>query len=126
MDNLHILATKRTPEIHFKADGDLLIKGVSIPENVIEFYKPAMDWLEKLKPNCPQKINLSINFEYLNTSSTSHVLKLLKKVLELPVQKMNLNITWLHDDDDDDMIEQGSIMQNIINHPFLFQVREEV
>ena len=56
MENLTIEGTPKTPTIEFSLeDGSLLIKGRSIPENSIEFYKPLIDKLEEYsntpKPN---------------------------------------------------------------------------
>ncbi len=123
MVNLFIAASKRTPEISFKTDGHLSITGVSIPENVNSFYQPALDWIEKLSLDCPPKLVVSFDFEYLNTSSTSLVLRLLKKIVSLPINKIDLHVIWKHDSDDDDMKEQGVILQNLIDHPFNFEYK---
>ena len=49
MKNLVIASTKKTPEIIFKATGDLMITGSSLPVNIKDFYQPILDWLEELK-----------------------------------------------------------------------------
>ncbi len=121
MVSLYIPSSKRTPEISFNTNGDLSITGVSIPENVNSFYQPAFDWIDKLSSNCPQKISIHIDFEYLNTSSTSMVLRLLKKIVSLPINKIDLEVIWKHESDDEDMKEQGVILQNLIDHPFKFE-----
>ncbi|MCW5920127.1 MAG: SiaC family regulatory phosphoprotein, partial [Bacteroidetes bacterium] len=47
MDKLIIEPGIKTPHIIFDAaNGSLEIKGKSIPENSIEFYKPVYDWLD--------------------------------------------------------------------------------
>ena len=43
MKDLSLEGSTKTPTIDFKSDGELLIKGRSIPENSIEFYKPLID-----------------------------------------------------------------------------------
>ena len=48
METLQIEGTPKTPSIKFDYNNALLeIKGRSIPENSIEFYKPLVDWLDK-------------------------------------------------------------------------------
>ena len=48
METLLIEGSAKTPTIKFDAEqGIIEIKGRSIPENSIEFYKPLIDWLEK-------------------------------------------------------------------------------
>ena len=48
MDSYYLEATPKTPEIDFNpAANTFLIKGRSIPENSIEFYRPLLDWLDE-------------------------------------------------------------------------------
>ena len=48
MDKYAIEGTPKTPSISFDLAGGILeIKGRSIPENSIEFYKPLVDSLDK-------------------------------------------------------------------------------
>ena len=43
-----IEGTPKTPTVSFDdASGALELKGRSIPENSIEFYKPLIDWIDK-------------------------------------------------------------------------------
>ena len=48
MDNLTIEGSAKTPTVEFEGVGKLLIKGRSIPENSIEFYKNNLS----VKPQC--------------------------------------------------------------------------
>jgi len=44
MDPIKIEGTPKTPTVNFNAEkGNIEIKGRSIPENSIEFYKPLVD-----------------------------------------------------------------------------------
>jgi len=48
MEPLIIEGTAKTPTVNFNASEGLIeIKGRSIPENSIEFYKPLVDWLDE-------------------------------------------------------------------------------
>ena len=48
MEALSIEGTAKTPSVKFDGhDGVIEIKGRSIPENSIEFYKPLVEWLEE-------------------------------------------------------------------------------
>ncbi len=48
MEPISIEGTPKTPSVKFDAaSGNIEIKGRSIPENSIEFYKPLVDWLEE-------------------------------------------------------------------------------
>ncbi len=125
MENLFIKGTRRTPEINFRLNGLLTIKGMSIPENVIDFYKPAIDWIEKAKKIEPEQIHLTVDLDYLNTSTSSHLLKLFRKVVEVPENKDKVKIIWKYDPEEEDILEQGKIYENILKHPFEFVKKEE-
>jgi hypothetical protein len=48
MEAISIEGTAKTPTVKFDAQGGIFeIKGRSIPENSIEFYKPLVDWLDE-------------------------------------------------------------------------------
>ena len=67
MNNLIIEPTSSTPAIQFREDGRLLIEGRSLPENVMKFYTPLIEWASKLTT---QVVKLDINLEYLNSASS--------------------------------------------------------
>ncbi len=120
MQNLYIKGTKRTPEISFKLNGFMSISGMSIPENVVDFYQPALDWLENVKKIEPEQIQLTIELDYLNTSTSSHLLKIFRKVVEIPEDKTSVKIVWKYEEDEEDILEQGKMYEGIIKHPFEF------
>ncbi len=48
MENINIEKTSKTPEVVFNADTHCLeIKGISIPEDAENFYRPLMEWIEE-------------------------------------------------------------------------------
>ena len=50
MEPIIIEGTPKTPTVKFdSAEGVFEIKGRSIPENSVEFYKPLVDWLDNYK-----------------------------------------------------------------------------
>ena len=54
MEPIIIEGTPKTPTVKFDAsEGVFEIKGRSIPENSVEFYKPLVDWLEKAMSRSP-------------------------------------------------------------------------
>jgi hypothetical protein len=118
MKDLVIISTKRTPEIIFKHIGELRISGSSLPEDVAHFYNPVLEWLEKFQSSAPTKISLTIDVDYLNTSSARNVFSILKKLQKLHSSK--ISVIWIYEQDDDDMLEQGEIFESSINLPFTF------
>jgi hypothetical protein len=124
MESIFIKGTKRTPEINFKLNGFLSINGISIPEDATEFYRSTMEWLDKYEKLDPQNVNLRINFVYINTTSTSMILRILKKVFSVCTDKNNLKIVWTYQREDSDMYEQGKVLEKLVGHHFIFEETE--
>ena len=119
METISIEGTPKTPTINFdSAQGVLEIKGRSIPENSIEFYKPLVDWLEKYAIKPQGKTNVNIQLEYFNTSSSKCILDVFKKLEAIHKGGSEVVINWHYEVDDEDMLEAGEDYQAIINVPF--------
>jgi len=119
MESIFIDGTPKTPNVSFDHDkGILLLKGRSIPENSIEFYKPLVDWLEKYASNPKGKTVCDIQLEYFNTSSSKCLLDLFKKMETMSKNGSEITINWYYEEDDEDMLEAGEDYQSIINVPF--------
>lgn len=126
METVTIEGTPKTPTINFDMQKGLLeIKGRSIPENSIEFYKPLVDWLEKYSSNPKPQTNVNIQLEYFNTSSSKCILDVFKKLEAIHKGGSEIVINWFYETDDEDMLEAGEDYQAIINVPFkMIEVEE--
>lgn len=120
MGNLFIAQSKRTPEVIFLKNGEFQIIGSSIPEDAVAFYNPLMLWLKGFFQEKPTPVTISVYFEYINTSSTTHIIKLLKYIIAKIEKKSALKIIWKFDEDDEDAFELGEMIQKIIKHPILY------
>jgi hypothetical protein len=119
MEKLTIEGTPKTPTINFdNASGTLLIKGRSIPENSIEFYKPLVEALEKYASKPLGATNVNIQLEYFNTSSSKCILDVFKKLEGIHKGGSATTINWYYEQDDEDMLEAGEDYQAIISVPF--------
>jgi hypothetical protein len=127
MDNITITGTPKTPTIDFNAStGVLLIRGRSIPENSIEFYKPLLDWIGKYAAECPHKTIINVQLEYFNTSSSKCILDVFKRLEEICKEGKEVVVKWHYEVDDEDMLEAGEDYQAIIDIPFEMIEVEEV
>lgn len=124
MENLKHEGSSKTPEVDFNSSGELLLKGRSIPENSIEFYKPLIEWLEAYAESPSSKTVLSVQLEYFNTSSSKCILDVFKK-LEV-VSGSEISIKWHYEEDDEDMLEAGEDYDAIIDLPFEMIEVEEI
>lgn len=126
MDPIKIEGTPKTPTVNFNAESGVLeVKGRSIPENAVEFYKPLVDWIGSYGDAAKETTEVNIQLEYFNTSSSKCILDVFKK-LESINGKSNITINWHYEEDDEDMLEAGEDYQAIINIPFKMIEMEEM
>jgi len=119
MESLLIEGTAKTPNVRFDGDqGIIEIKGRSIPENSIEFYKPLVDWLERYSQSPKQTTKVNIQLEYFNTSSSKCILDVFKKLETIHKTNHEVVINWYYEEDDEDMLEAGEDYESIIRIPF--------
>ncbi len=119
MEGITIEGTPKTPTINFDiATGHLEIKGRSIPENSIEFYKPLVELLDRYAAKPQANTNVKIQLEYFNTSSSKCILDIFKKLEAIHKAGNVTIINWHYEQDDEDMLEAGEDYQAIIAVPF--------
>jgi hypothetical protein len=120
MESISIEGSPKTPTVKFDADkGVVEIKGRSIPENSIEFYKPLIDWLDDYAKDPQKHTDVNVQLEYFNTSSSKCILDIFKKLEAIhKSQKNDVIINWYYEEDDEDMLEAGEDYESIIRVPF--------
>jgi hypothetical protein len=119
MEKLYLEGSAKTPEIHFNFDtGVLELRGRSIPENSIEFFKPLNDWLDTYGSTPKQTTQIEVRLEYFNTSSSKCILDLFKRLEKLNGDTTQVLVNWYFEKDDEDMEEAGEDYQAIVGLPF--------
>ncbi len=119
MEPIIIDGTAKTPTVKFDAStGVMEIKGRSIPENSIEFYKPLVDWLDEYSNSSVEKTMVNVQLEYFNTSSSKCILDVFKKLEAINKGGSEVLINWYYEEDDEDMLEAGEDYESIIRVPF--------
>lgn len=123
MENYTLEGTPKTPNIVFDLkQGILDLKGRSIPENSIEFYKPLIDALDRYATVSQPTTTVNVQLEYFNTSSSKCILDVFKKLEAINKNGSAVTINWHYEEDDEDMLEAGEDYQAIINVPFKMQM----
>ena len=119
MSNLVIDSSIKTPSVKFGISGTLEISGKSIPENSLEFYKPAFEWLDNYLQSPAPITELKISLEYFNTSSSKCLLDIFRKLETINLSgKSDVKVFWFYDADDEDMMEAGEDYQALVQVPF--------
>ncbi len=115
-NNLLIKEGKNTPKVVGNTNlSELIFKGNSYPENVLQFYTPIFNWIEELK-NEKDEITVDCQFYYIASSSVIAFLKLLQKV-ESTFEKENIKFIWKYEEGDDDIKKIGQDYSTILNTP---------
>lgn len=119
MELINIEGTPKTPTVSMDPNSGVVeIKGRSIPENSIEFYKPLVDWLDEYAKSPASKTVVNIRLEYFNTASSKCILDVFKKLEVLKKNSADVIINWYYEEDDEDMLEAGEDYESIIKVPF--------
>lgn len=119
MESISIEGTPKTPVVNMDPENGVVdIKGRSIPENSIEFYKPIVDWLDEYGKGPKELTTVNIQLEYFNTSSSKCILDVFKKLETLKKERNEVVINWYYEEDDEDMLEAGEDYESIIRVPF--------
>lgn len=127
MENLHLEGSAKTPSVKFDGNSGVLeLKGRSIPENSVEFYKPLNDWIDTYGQAPSNNTTVDIKLEYFNTSSSKCILDMFKKLESINGKGTDVAVNWYFEEDDEDMEEAGEDYQAIIGLPFKMIEVEEI
>lgn len=123
MHPLLIEGAAKSPTVNLNPDtGNLEIRGRSIPENTIEFYKPVFAWLEEYSAKPKSATSVTIQLDYFNTSSAKILADLFKRLQALHVSGLSaVDVTWEYQAEDEDMQEAGEDYKSILKMPFKTQ-----
>jgi hypothetical protein len=111
MKNIILGPTSSTPEIRFTTEGRLLMEGRSLPEDVTKFYNPLIEWVRALKT---EVVKMDLKLEYLNSASSKKLLEILRTIDNNEHVK-ELIIDWHYESDDEDALENGEILEELLN-----------
>lgn len=127
MENIKLDGTPKTPSVSFDhLNGSIELKGRSIPENSVEFYKPLNDWIEEYGSSPQPKTVFEVRLEYFNTSSSKCLLDLFKALESIHGNGTEVSVKWYYEKDDGDIEEAGEDYQAIIPLPFTMIEVDEI
>ena len=120
MEKYSIVGTPNTPDIEFDfKKGVLEISGRSIPENSVEFYNPLFSALDNYINNPKDVTFINIQLEYYNSSSSSCLLNVFKKLEKLNKGNGEVSVNWIYEENDEDILTAGKNFQGMIDLPFI-------
>ena len=120
MKELRISPSKNSPEIILTPEGTIRIKGRSIHENVISFFKPVEHWISEYITNPADVTCVDINLEYFNSASAKVFIHILQKITYVQLKHKKFIFNWYYEDGDEDILERGEYFASILDVPFNF------
>ncbi len=121
MQSLRIEATDKTPLINLDPiNGNFEIKGKAVPDNADLFFQNILNWFEDFTPSPNQEIEIVMDLEYFNISSSKRLLFILYKLRDLVENNHKVKVRWMYNEEDEDMFEVGQDYAFMVNVPFDF------
>jgi hypothetical protein len=119
MSVIKIQGTDDTPTVTLDKENNIFeISGRSLPEDVVVFYKPILEWLDEYKNDPLDKTVFNFKLEYFNTASSKLLLDVLLKLEDIHNDGHDVLVKWHYPDDDEDMEEAGEEYSDIVDVPF--------
>ena len=119
MEALDIRATNDTPKVLLDPENDIFeISGRSLPEDVVSFYQPVIDWLEEYKDEALDRTEFVFKYIYFNTATSKLVQDILFKLEEIKETGKEVHVMWFYEQDDEDMLDLGEEFSENVDIPF--------
>ena len=111
------------PAVSFKNTGEIKLEGRALPENASVFFDPLKKWASEIDV---KEINIEFNLDYFNTSVSKQLMDLFRN-FENNHNIETINITWMYEDGDEEMLESGEVYEEMLKRfHFTFQKYAEI
>jgi hypothetical protein len=120
IDEIHILPTDKSPEFILSPEGIIKIRGRGLFGSKTEVSKQIKNWIDAYLRNPAETTYVIIAFEYLNSFSTTILVSILKKLLQVNLQTKKLLIQWYYEEGDEDILERGGYISSTFDIPITF------
>jgi hypothetical protein len=119
MDILDIKATNDTPRVIFDPESDIFeISGRSLPEDVVNFYQPVIDWLDEYVRLPNEKTEFVFKYIYFNTATSKLIQDILIRLEQIYETGNEVVVVWYYEQDDEDMMDLGEEFKEYVDIPF--------
>jgi hypothetical protein len=115
---LRIESTLKSPFVYLDSkEGIIVIFGKSISDNVVEFFKPILEFIDNHFQD-KKMIQVYFRIIYCGSASGKYLQLLVKKLDKIFLQGQNMNIFWFQEEENYDMYTDGQEYQNFTSIPF--------
>ncbi len=96
------------------------ISGQSIPEDVISFYTPIIEWLDDYIASPNENTDVALKMVYFNTASSKMIYEIIRRLDDLYCNDNKVRVMWYYAEDDEDMEDTGKKFEAMFTVPFEF------
>ena len=119
MEAFIIKGTYDCPEVTLDKENNLFeVSGRSLPEDVVTFYEPMINWLSEYMEDPNAETIFDFNFIYFNTASSKVILDILTLLEEMIENGHKVRVRWHYAEYDEDMQEAGEEYAEMVDVPF--------
>ena len=119
MEPLLIEATKSSPKIEFNQNTETYrIEGQSYPENIVIFFTPIFEWVNKFLITLDKPATFDINLTYINTSSSKAMMMLFDLFEEAFSKGSSISVNWYYHKENEMGLEYGQEFKEDLSFPF--------
>ena len=94
------------------------IKGPSFSEDILTIYNPVIKWIEENIPKLEKELTCEFYFTVLNSASHKKIFQILIILNGFADRGKEIKVKWYYDEDDEDIMEMGEDLTELINLPF--------
>jgi hypothetical protein len=119
-DEVRLLPTRSTPEVILVPDGIIKIRGRSIPEDALSFFKPIQEWINKYVENPADVTCVDVILEFINGASQKFLLIIFQKITYVKLKHKKVIFNWYYENGDEAILEFGEYFASVLDIPFNF------
>ena len=96
-----------------------------MPENVHEFYKPVIKWLDEYEKdieNITTPLKINVKFAYYNSGSMRYISDIFLKISNISKKGIETVVNWYYDKEDELLREAGEDLADVTGLNFEFIV----
>ncbi|MFO7938264.1 MAG: DUF1987 domain-containing protein [Bacteroidales bacterium] len=117
--NLFIEKTADTPEVKLQS-GLIEFSGHSMPENVLIFYKPIMEWMNEYVSKPARHTSVNINLAYTNSCSIKYISDIIRSLEPIYQKGFEVQVNWYYEEGDEEHRDRGADIKSIVTIPFTY------
>jgi hypothetical protein len=100
------------------------MEGQLMPENIILFFKPVEEWINKYLKKPANYTKIDLNLSYLNSCSTKRLCDMLRLFNKQYLKGYDMKVLWTYEEGDDTVQEIGDDLKSMIDIPFEYIIQE--